>query len=329
MADIREPIDIVYCWCDGSDPEFKARKNKYLANREQNDDIGDLRFWDNNELKYSLRSLEKNLSWVHHIYIVTDRQVPKWLDQTNPKVTVVDHTQILPADLIPTFASTVIERYLHKIPGLSEKFIYANDDIFINKPLSPAFFFKGNKPRVRMTHYERFREVKDEQDFQAKFAQVATWMQTNLNVWKLLFQKYGKHEFYVSPHTIDGYTKTLFSEVLEKYRDAFAVADKERFRSKDCITRSIFGLDMVYSGKADLEIVEKPGFWEKHIHHDKHKELKCYCGSENAKTRHQILRFEPDTFCVNADAKCNLQDKKDMQDFYEQLFPEPSAFEKK
>ena len=72
MADIREPIDIVYCWCDGSDPEFKARKNKYLANREQNDDIGDLRFWDNNELKYSLRSLEKNLSWVHHIYLVNN-----------------------------------------------------------------------------------------------------------------------------------------------------------------------------------------------------------------------------------------------------------------
>jgi hypothetical protein len=326
-----EPIDLVYCWCDGNDQAFKARKNKYLEEAhlpKDSDDVGDLRFWDNNELKYSLRSVEKNVPWVNHIYIVTDRQVPKWLNLANPKITLVDHAQILPAELIPTFASTVIERHIHKIQGLTEKFLYANDDLFFDKPLTKKFFFTGNRPKVYVTYYERFTSVEDEQDFQKKFAEVATWMKTNLNVWKLLFKQYGRHEFYVSPHVVDGYTKTLFQEVVNRYQEAFDLADKERFRSAACITRSIFGLDMAYSGQADLEIVKKPGFWEKHIHHDPHHELKCFCGSENAKTRKEILRFEPDIFCVNADIKCNLQDKKDMQLFYEKLFPEPSSFEK-
>lgn len=327
---IMEKIDLVYCWCDGNEPAFMDRKNHYLSLEKRDMDmdcIGELRFWDNNELLYSLRSIEKNLPWIHHIYIVTDRQVPSWLNTDNPKITVVDHKDIMPRELIPTFAATTIERYIVNIEGLAEKFLYSNDDLFINKPLTPEFFFSGDRPKVYLKYFERFHTISDMADFEKKYTHVATWMQTNLNGWKLLYDQYGRHEFYVTAHTVDAYTKTLYREVLHKYAEAFAQADKERFRSARCISRSIFGLDIYYSGQGDAEILGQPGFWEKHIHHDKHKEWKIYCGSENEKTRQYILKLEPDIFCVNADIKCDLQDKKDMQAFYQQLFPIPSQFE--
>jgi UDP-N-acetylglucosamine-lysosomal-enzyme len=46
---------------------------------------------DNEELRYSLRSIEKYAPWVRHIYLVTNGQVPYWLNMTNPKITVVTH----------------------------------------------------------------------------------------------------------------------------------------------------------------------------------------------------------------------------------------------
>src|SRR6185312_8847543 len=46
----------------------------------------------------------------------------------------------------PTFNSRVIEAAMWRIPGLSEHFIYANDDMFLNAPVSPENFFRDGKP---------------------------------------------------------------------------------------------------------------------------------------------------------------------------------------
>lgn len=47
----------------------------------------------------------------------------------------VFHDQFIPKKYLPTFSSTVIETFLHYIPGLSENFIYMNDDVYINRPM--------------------------------------------------------------------------------------------------------------------------------------------------------------------------------------------------
>ena len=323
---------MVYCWCDGSDPAFIERKKQYLAMESEmpgEGEAGEYRFSDNEELRYSLRSLAKFVPWIRHVYIVTDRQQPRWLDASCDKLTVVDHSEILPPALIPMFESATIERYLAEIPGLSEHFLYGNDDMFFGRPLAPSFFFSAEgRPRVYVKHYERYREVKDEADFRRKYEDSPTWMDTNLNSWKLLYENYHRHEFYVLAHTIDAYTKTLFREVLRRYRSAFDANDPLRFRTEYDISRNIFGLDMAYSGKADMEVIEKPGFWQKHIHKSANYHWKCYCGSENGKTRKEIRRFEPELFCVNAESHASAEEKRAMRAFYEELFPEPSPFER-
>jgi len=140
-------IDIVYTWVNGSDPRHKQalRDTKRLLKGEQaiicnstqkegennctKDEETASRFVDNHELMYSLRSIEKFAPWVRHIFLVTNGQVPYWLNLTHPKISVVTHEDIfMNKSHLPTFSSPAIEANIHLIPGLSERFIYFNDD---------------------------------------------------------------------------------------------------------------------------------------------------------------------------------------------------------
>ncbi|KAM7344813.1 N-acetylglucosamine-1-phosphate transferase subunits alpha and beta isoform 2-T3 [Cochliomyia hominivorax] len=140
IASICEPIDVVYTWVNGSDPAFIKSVHKYYQSFDPS------RFDDKNELKYSLRSLEKFAPWVRHIYIVTNGQIPKWLDLTNERMTIVPHEVLTPnLDLLPTFSSAAIETFIHRIPNLSKRFIYLNDDIFLGGELYPEDLYTDSE----------------------------------------------------------------------------------------------------------------------------------------------------------------------------------------
>lgn len=140
------PVDVVYTWVDSEDPVWQATYKESLAGI-----VGDIeassidmaRFISRDELKYSLRSLEMNMPWVNKIYLVTAGQKPQWLVADHPKLVLVDHEDIFEdADqCLPTFNSHAIEARLSFIPGLSEQFIYVNDDVFFGRPLHPNVFF--------------------------------------------------------------------------------------------------------------------------------------------------------------------------------------------
>lgn len=143
------PIDVVYTWVDGEDPAWRDRRDAELAAVGQlslnEQAANESRYISRDELRYSLRGLALYAPWVNHIWIVTDDQVPDWLDISHPKITVVDHKEIF-ADpsLLPTFNSHAIESQLHHIDGLSEHFLYFNDDVFLGRPVVPEQFFHAN-----------------------------------------------------------------------------------------------------------------------------------------------------------------------------------------
>uniref|UniRef100_A0A182P6I9 LNR domain-containing protein n=1 Tax=Anopheles epiroticus TaxID=199890 RepID=A0A182P6I9_9DIPT len=127
-----EVIDVVYTWVNGSDPHFLEQLSRYSPTRDN------ARYDDKNELRYSLRSLEKYAPWLGNVYIVTNGQVPCWLNLENPRVRIVPHADIADGDTaLPTFSSASIETFIHRIPGLSRRFLYLNDDIFLGAPLQP------------------------------------------------------------------------------------------------------------------------------------------------------------------------------------------------
>ncbi|GAB1693944.1 stealth family protein [Krasilnikovia sp. M28-CT-15] len=141
------PIDAVYTWVDGDDPAWLARKAEALRDNPWVTDVNeqtanDSRYACRDELRYSLRALHCFAPWVRHIFIVTDDQVPAWLDTDHPGITVVDHREIFDdTGRLPTFNSQAIESRLHRIPGLSEHFLYLNDDVFLGRPVTPDLFF--------------------------------------------------------------------------------------------------------------------------------------------------------------------------------------------
>lgn len=141
-------IDVVFTWVDNTDKTWQ--KQYQIASQALNDDIGlyakdTARFENHNELYYSVYSVLQHLKWVNRIFIVTDNQIPDWLTEiNNSKITIINHEQIINDKYLPTFNSHVIEAHLHKIPNLSENFIYFNDDVFVAQPLPKEHFFSPN-----------------------------------------------------------------------------------------------------------------------------------------------------------------------------------------
>ncbi|MER6144801.1 stealth family protein [Streptomyces sparsogenes] len=147
--EIRFPIDVVYTWVDGSDPAWRRRRAEVTAcdadGPYHEQAANDARYANRDELRYSLRSLHMYAPWVRHIYLVTDDQVPPWLVRSHPGITVVDHREIFDDPrVLPTFNSQAIETRLHHIDGLSEHFLYFNDDVFLGSPVTPQDFFLAN-----------------------------------------------------------------------------------------------------------------------------------------------------------------------------------------
>ncbi|MFF4490369.1 stealth conserved region 3 domain-containing protein [Streptomyces sp. NPDC001544] len=147
-GDVGFPVDAVYTWVNGADVDWLERKNAVLADlgmATQDAATSAARFRDRDELRYSLRSIDMYAPWIRNIYLVTDGQVPHWLDESHPRVRVVDHTEIFgDRGALPTYNSHAIESQLHHIEGLAEHFLYFNDDVFLGRTVTPGMFFLGN-----------------------------------------------------------------------------------------------------------------------------------------------------------------------------------------
>jgi hypothetical protein len=141
------PIDVVYTWVDGDDPDWRERKARALRDNAwvtgvSGHTANSSRFASRDELRYSLRALHCFAPWVRQVFLVTDDQVPAWLDTDHPGITVVSHREVFgTTGRLPTFNSHAIESRLHRIRGLSEHFLYLNDDVFLGRPVAPELFF--------------------------------------------------------------------------------------------------------------------------------------------------------------------------------------------
>ncbi|KPN71182.1 stealth conserved region 3 domain-containing protein [Neisseria sp. 83E34] len=140
-------IDVVFTWVDNQDINWQnnfmkhVNKNTTSSGLYANDQA---RFSNHNELFYSVQSVKYFMPWVRHIYVVTDNQTPDWLSPTDSKIKIIDHKEIIDNSFLPTFNSHVIEAHLHNISGLSEHFIYFNDDVFAARNLLTQHFFRSN-----------------------------------------------------------------------------------------------------------------------------------------------------------------------------------------
>ena len=137
-------IDFVVPWVDGSDINWREEKKKYSPEAE-NDDT-ECRYRDMELMKYWFRAVEEYAPWVNKVHFITCGHLPSWLNTECPKLNIVKHSDYIPEKYLPTFSSHPIELNLHRIKGLSEQFVYFNDDMFLNGSIEENFFFKNGKP---------------------------------------------------------------------------------------------------------------------------------------------------------------------------------------
>lgn len=159
MSTTYDPIDAVITWVDGSDPKLQTKRSKYISIKKDDATVTESRYSDCDELLYCLTGIAENLRFIKRVFIVTDDQIPSAIERLRtrlPKsreldICVVDHKCIFRdfEEFLPTFNSTTIESALHRIPNLSNRYIYFNDDFIAIEPLEEEFFFHGNKPVLR------------------------------------------------------------------------------------------------------------------------------------------------------------------------------------
>lgn len=132
-------MDIVYTWVDDTWPGYAETLRQHADDRH---DLNPNRTRDNLDLlKYSLRSLEAHAPWAGRIHLVTAApQVPRWLNPKAEGLRIIHHDAIIPPEYLPTFSSFAIVSCLHRIDGLSERFLYVEDDMLFGPGLGKEDF---------------------------------------------------------------------------------------------------------------------------------------------------------------------------------------------
>ncbi len=309
-------VDLVYLWVDGNDPVWQAKHNAFIGKTEESSPINCKgRYANNDELKYSLRSVETYAPWIRTIFIVTDNQVPEWLDISNTKVKIIDHKDIMPAESLPCFNSALIEHFLYKIPGLAEHFLLANDDMYLNKAVTvDDFFTKEGFPIIRLGR-RPFRKFRWFWRVNVRKKPLKNYSFTIARASQLVDDKYGVYYTGMPHHNIDSYLKSDMQRVVEDYfRDEFAANNKNRMRSNDDIQRILFSYTALALKRGKLRYVTRKESMHVEIQKERHYR--------------RLEKFRPMFFCMNDSEYAKDEDRKTAKEYLERRFPDKSEFEK-
>ncbi len=308
-------VDLVYLWVDGNDPQWLAKRNAGIGNTEEESAVNcEGRYADNDELKYSLRSVEKYAPWIRQIFIVTDNQTPAWLNTSNPKVRIIDHKEIMPETCLPCFNSVLIEHFLHKIPGLSEHFLYANDDMFINKPVTrDTFFAADGLPVIRLN---RRPLRKWSLLFKEKVLRkpLSNYVRTIRNSAELVEKRYGTYYGGKTHHNIDAYLKSDYRHVGQVFKREIEATLSNHVRSLNDIQRNIYSYVPLAEKRGHLLYVSQKSSFRLHIQNESHYR--------------KLEKYNPLLFCMNDSQYAKDSDRERASAFLKKRFPEKSQFEK-
>lgn len=337
-------IDFVITWVDGNDPAWRRQKDEYsrLESGQPEEmssvDSRDERYRDYGLLAYWFRAVDKFAPWVRKVHFVTCGHMPEWLNTDNPKLRIVRHGDFIPKEFLPTFNSNAIELNLHRIDGLSDRFVYFNDDTFPIRPLVESDFFKDGMPcdilafqpivanpaNPVMSHLflnntlvlsKYFNKRENVRRQPRKYFKIGyPPMYFFYNMLELAFPKF------TGTYTVHGpvpFCRETFSELWEKEEQSFKETSSHRFRSKDDLTVYLLRDWQKLSGN----------FFAKNLLKDfAYFEL----SNDNQKLYSTVRKQNKKLICVNdANEKLDFERiKKEFNEVFEEILPERSSFEK-
>ncbi len=243
---LREPVDAVITWVDGYDKTHAEKLARYLEQMGTSspEAAAPTRYNQCGEIRYCVKSILRFAPWIRTIYIVTDAQTPPIMKQLaglpqGEKIKLIDHRDIFYGfeACLPTFNSLTIECMLWRIPGLSDHFLYLNDDCSIIRPVSYDDFFRGNQ--VVLYGQWRTRSERKWGHYVKKFIaylSATTSCSPSRDLFRAVCENSaelaGYHkQFFQFPHAPFPLRKKAFEDYFLKHPEALSQNIRYRFRS--------------------------------------------------------------------------------------------------
>lgn len=268
----KSEIDFVLIWVDNNDKEWQKsfQQHKYGEQRESSERFRD---WDN--LHYWFRAIEKNAPWVRKIHFVTCGHYPAWLNKAHPKLNLVSHQDYIDSEYLPTFSANPIEINLHKIEGLSEKFVFFNDDFFLLNPTEQEDFFKNDLPCDAMILNAHAGEgishiIMNDLLVLNQYFNKKQVMKNNIGNWLNL--KYGinllrsfcllpwpKFTGFYDPHLPQPFLKSTFETIWDLESDLMNEVSSHKFRDSKDVNQYLMRYWQLASGKFSPISIMKQG----------------------------------------------------------------------
>lgn len=323
-------IDFVVPWVDGSDPEWQKEYSKYSEKPitpERYRDWGVFRYW--------FRAVEKYAPWVNKVHLITCGQVPEWLNRECSKLNLVFHEDYIPHEWLPTFSANPIELNMHRIQGLSEHFVYFNDDTYLSAPCKESDFFKNGLPcdQAIQTFYSAnragtcyYKILNNDMISVNKHFSKRNVIRNNPRGWFNI--KYGKRFFYnlySAPlewfpgfhihHLPQPFLKSNIEDVWSKEKELLEETSSHRFRDSSDVNQYIFRFFALCQGKFVPQGMMGG----------------CYNpGGDKKRVEQWFTKQNKKLVCIN-DGEGNFDidsEMKFLQDLFATVFPEKSSFEK-
>ena len=137
----KEPVDVLIKYIDLTDKNLNRTGIKQIQKDE-----------DNEELRYSVRSILKYIPWVRKIFILMPNEKVKYFkpyDEIKDKIVYVKDKDVLGYESANIYAFTFNLFRLEKF-GLANNFIYMDDDFFIGKEIEKSEFFYYDEKEKRV-----------------------------------------------------------------------------------------------------------------------------------------------------------------------------------
>ena len=324
-------IDIVIPWVDGNDLKWQQDKSKYENTISGDKRIIRYRDWDN--LQYWFRGVEKFLPWVRTIHFITYGHLPAWLNVENPKLHIVNHQDYIPLQYLPTFSANPIEMNIHRIEGLSDHFIYSNDDMFFIREMSPEFFFKKGLPVDSSVENVQFFKKGGIDNIIANDLAVLNehfFKRTTLKKYffKWLHLYYGKgvlKNIYLlpfpyfsgfdNPHLPQAFLKKTFEDLWNAEPEWMDETSSHKFRSKEYINQWLARYWQLASGNFIPGNINRGKFFS--------------IGRDNIQIQEAITHQKFKMICLSDDSVLLdfKKEKKFIRNCFEHILPEESSFE--
>lgn len=314
-SDVAFDIDIVFSWVDGSSAEYQRQRAAQMASYVVGDgDDNEARYRQIDELKYALRSVHMFAPWVRNIYIATDSPVPSWLDAEHPRIQVMRSEDFFAdTSTLPTHNSHAVEAQLHHIPGISQHFLYSNDDMFFGRPISPDVFFSPGGITKFIEAGTRIG-LGESDPARSGFENAARVNR------RLLWERFGavttRHlEHCAAPLRVD-----VLQEMEREFADEFRRTAASPFRSATdiSVTNSLYHYYALMSGRAVTQTQARVLYIETTLRQ-----------APEMMTR-LLKRRDQDMFCLNDGSKPEIPAEvrtRAVTDFLERYFPFAAPWE--